>query len=121
MTPGRNCSTTTSACSSKGRSVAAASGDLRSSARLRLPRLSSANGSPMRSPSNFEQRLVRAHVVAAGGTLDLDHFRTGFRHEQSRQRPWQQGAEVQDAHAVQRCHRRLPFVRPWIALTGRAG
>ncbi len=51
MTPGRNCSTTTSACSSKGRSVAAASGDLRSSARLRLPRLSSANGSPMRSPS----------------------------------------------------------------------
>src|SRR5688500_15799563 len=42
MTPGRNCSTTTSALSMSGLSVATASGAFKSIAMLRLPRLSSA-------------------------------------------------------------------------------
>ncbi len=121
MTPGRNCSTTTSACSSKGRSVAAASGRLEIEREAALAAIEQRERQPNALALDLEQRLVRAHVVAAGGTLDLDDFRTGFRHEQSRQRAWQQGAEVQDTYAVQCCHRRLPFVRPWIALTGRAG
>ena len=51
-----------------------------------------------------ELRLVCAHLVPDTRPLDLDDVGAGFRQQQSGQRPWQQGAEVENFDAGEREH-----------------
>lgn len=47
-----------------------------------------------------------AHVVAAGGVLDLDDVGAEIRQQHRAERPWKQPAEVEDSHIVECRHGR---------------
>ena len=47
-----------------------------------------------------EPGRVRAHLIAAAGALDLDHFRAGLGEDQRCKRAGKQRAEVEDAHTL---------------------
>jgi hypothetical protein len=50
-----------------------------------------------------------AHLLAAR-RLDLDHLRAGLGQQQRRQRPRQQGREVEDEQTFKRPHRTFPVL-----------
>ena len=88
MTPGRNCSTRTSARLSRAGGADDRPGLLRSRTRRVLPRVSCAR---------------RGHLPAAGA-LDRDDLGARFREKERRERPWQQRREIEDETAVKRLH-----------------
>ena len=66
-------------------------------------------------------RAVGPHLLAAAGALDLYHFRAGLGEDQSRHRPRQERAEIENGDARQRAFRHCPFSRALATTARRAG
>ena len=115
ITPGRNCSTRTSARSSSGRRRARSESCLRSRTSDFLPRFSIAKLTL--SPPHLG--TVAAHLLAARA-FDLDHLGARLGEHQRRQRARQQGGEIEDQESVER-RAHLLSERAAATLAARAG